>query len=214
MPRQMPDLARGFSSEINAAVELTRAAEEARVFLTGFVDKRSLLHVGRIELLYELAFLRLFNAWEQFLEETFVRYLCGYQASHGQDMLATGTYYHTLTNARSAVLGGRDYVLWHNPQKVINRSRHWFVSARHELVIASTVGRLEYFAAIRHRIAHAQRHAKQQFDVATTGLIGRRYRGGRPGRFLRDWVPDASPPERWLARIGAELRGLAYQITP
>lgn len=186
MPRQMPALASEFSKEVQAAVELARSAEEARTFLSSFSDKRSLLHLSRIELLYELAFLRLFNAWEQFQEEAFIRYLCGYQASHGQDRLVRGTYYPTLSSAKNAVLGNRDYVLWHNPKAVVDRSRKWFVSARHDLVIDSTVGRLEYFAAVRHRIAHAQEHAKKQFDVATTGLIGRRYRGARPGRFLRD----------------------------
>lgn len=168
----MPALARTFSDEMRAAVELAEAAEEARTFMSGFADKQSLLYVGRIELLYELAFLRLFNAWEQFLEEAFIRYLCGYKAAHGQDRLLTGaTYYPTLTAARNAVLGGRDFILWHDPQKVIQRSRRWFVGARHDLVIASTLGRLEYFAAIRHRIAHAQEHARQQFDAATAGLI-------------------------------------------
>lgn len=214
MPRRMPPLAAEFSDSTEKAVDLSVAVEEARLHLVHDLGERGLLYTHRLELIYELAFLRLFLAWEEFLEESLVRYLCGYSHIHGQETLLSGKYYGTLNSARSAVRGGRGYVLWHNPNKVVTRARRWFDKSRHELVIASSIGRLQYFAAVRHRIAHSQSHARAQFDAATMALIARRYRGGRPGRFLRDWVPGANPPVRWLDRIGDELVGLAYQIVP
>ena len=79
------------------------------------------------------------------------------------------------------------------------------------MVIASNLSRLEQFAAIRHRIAHAQEHARIQFDLATMSLAAKRYKGARPGRFLRDWE---SPSRRWLDAIADELKYLSVQITP
>lgn len=214
MPRQMPALAAVFSDSTEKAVDLSAASEETRLRLVHDLDERGLLYVYRLELIYELAFVRLFLAWEEFLEESLVRYLCGYSHIHGQETPLAGQYYSTLDSARSAVRGGRDYVLWHNPDQVVKRAQRWLDNSRHELIIGSSIGRLEYFAAIRHRIAHSQSHARAQFDAATMALIARRYKGGRPGRFLRDWVPGAHPPIRWLDRIGNELMGLAHQIVP
>lgn len=73
-------------------------------------------------------------------------------------------------------------------------------------------GRIETYASIRHRIAHA--HGGTEFDLATMSLAGKRYRGSRPGRFLRDWVRYTQIPMRWIDVILMDFRGLAFQITP
>src|SRR5712672_2619521 len=39
------------------------------------------LDLNKLELLYELAYLRFFIQWEVFLEQSFLRYLCGYSSS-------------------------------------------------------------------------------------------------------------------------------------
>ena len=211
MPRPMPDLAGAFERAAREASQLAAAAEAVRVALAS--SHRSLLSTYRIVLLYELAYLRLFIAWEEFLEESFIRYMCGYSAGHGTEVPTAG-YRSTLNDARSHLLSGRSYLLWHDPDRVIRRSQDHFQNGRHEIVLSSVTGRAKRFAAIRHRIAHAQAHAREQFDQATMLLSGRRYVAGRPGRFLRDWTPGAATPTRWLDTVGNELISLAYQITP
>jgi hypothetical protein len=103
------------------------------------------------------------------------------------------------------------YRLWHNPTQIIARCHGFIVNGYHETVVSSNLARLNHFAAIRHRIAHAQSHARAQFDHATMNLAAKRYKGGRPGKFLRDWE---SPSRRWLEGIADELKHLANQITP
>jgi hypothetical protein len=78
--------------------------------------------------------------------------------------------------------------------------------------LQSSAARLAMFAAIRHRVAHGQDDAKQKFNQATMFLCGRRYRGARPGSFLRDWDTSSQPNRRWLEVISLELANLARQI--
>ena len=52
------------------------------------------LTVTGLELSYELAYLRIFGFWESFLEQCFVRLLCGYErGSNGPETMLTGQPY-------------------------------------------------------------------------------------------------------------------------
>jgi hypothetical protein len=214
MPRAMPPLARRFASAVDDALDLARDIETARIHLMRNPRSRGFLRVFRVELLYELAFLMIFVAWEDFLEQSFLRYLCGFASAGGQAVLKSGKFRRSIADAERAILGRRQYALWHSPITVISRCRGFFSNGIHSHVIASIQSRLECFSSVRHRIAHAQADAKRQFDAATMHLAGRRYAGARPGRFLRDWAPNAVQQSRWLETIADELKGLAHQIVP
>lgn len=212
MPRPMPRFDQDLIKEGRTALGLARAGEIVRAhFGSGSVAWRE-WPVARLEALYELAFLRIFIAWEEFLEASFYRYMCGYaSARHGQAM-PIGVFHPTLLSAEAAVLGGQPYKSWYKPSTVVARSQVHMSNGRHEIVINSSLGRLGDFAAIRHRIAHHQSDARAKFDSATLALAGRTYPASRPGRFLRDWHPRSSPPTRWLETIIGDLVGLATQI--
>ena len=213
MPRQMPGLQAEFHRQVAEAMKLAEIGEVAREEARAGSQTRRHLHYARIELLYELAFLRAFLAWEAFLEQAFHRYLCGYASKHGAAKPQAGqSFSPTLAHAEAAVLGGKDYVAWHNALKVANRSQGMFASCVIETVLRSNVARLEDCAAVRHRIAHSQTDARRKFDAATMAIAGRRYKGARAGRFLRDHDVGTTPPVRWLERLGQELQGLAAQI--
>lgn len=207
----MPDLAGAFAKAADNAVVLAVAGERARILLSSFRPHVEPLFIDRLELLYEMAYLRVFIGWEVFLEESFLRYLCGYASTAGAVAMVSGAYFPTLAAAEQAVLAGQQYKLWHDPVRVVQRARGFLINGLHEQIISSNLSRLDQFARIRHRIAHAQQHARVQFDAVTMNLAARRYKGGRPGKFLRDWV---TPTERWLDVIAAELKSLAVQITP
>lgn len=213
MPRQMPGLQAEFHRQVAEAMRLAEIGEVARAEAIAGSQTRRHLHHSRVELLYELAFLRMFLAWEAFLEQVFLRYLCGYSSRHGRAVPQAGVSLSpTLAHAEAAVLSGRDYVLWHNPLRVADRSQRMFGSCPIETVLRSSTARLEALAAVRHRIAHAQTDARRKFDAATMTIAGRRYRGARPGAFLRDRDASMTPEKRWLEQLGQELQGLAAQI--
>jgi hypothetical protein len=205
MPRQMPAFAARLRQQVLASVELAQSGDA--------VISHERWTLTRVELLYELAYLRMFLEWEQFLEKTFLRYLCGYQSSQGSCTPVPGSrHFETLADAEAALFGTRDYVLWHRPDVIIARAQRFWVGSFYEQVIASFQARLEILANVRHRIVHAQEDAATKFEAATMAICGRRYRGARPGRFLRDWNRSVSPNQRWLENLGTELFQIARQI--
>lgn len=213
MPRSMPDLAYKFEQLSARSLSLAEAGEMIYVSSPrNSVAKRE-LKLSRLEAIYELAYLRIFIEWETFLEESFIRYLCGYHCSSGAPPLL-GAPAGTLADARIIMLGSRDFVSWANMNSVERRCRRFFNYGLHESVLLSNRARLEWFASIRHRIAHASEHARRLFDIATMSLVGRRYRGASPGRFLRDLDSTRTRPQRHLHVIGEELKNLAQQIVP
>lgn len=209
----MPDLRAELQRRTFEGLALAQFGEIARLEAARGSRTRAALHPVRLEALYEMAFLRVFVSWEAFLEQAFFRYLCGYASVHGTATPIPGSnFLPTLAQAELAVLNGNTYVLWHSPAKVVTRCRRFFNASTIETIVSSNTSRLEAFAAIRHRIAHAQTDARNKFDAATMSLVGRRYPGARAGAFLRDRDPTASPPERWLDRLAQELISLAHQV--
>lgn len=209
----MPPYSAALQRSVNEAIALARAGDLVVTSVKVGAPLRRAWHFSRVELLYELAYLRIFIEWESCLEQTFLRYLCGYASVLGTCTTVTDTkFYHDLATAQAAVLGGRQYALWHNPGVVILRAKQFFQSSFHETVVASNLTDLGHLAAIRHRIAHGQDDAKQNFDAATMNFAGRRYFGARAGRFLRDWDRTVTPQRRWIETLGSELVQLAQQI--
>jgi len=213
MPRAMPPLAAQFAQQVDKALVIAEIGERIRISSPrGSIAWRE-LHPARLEVLYEMAYLRIFILWESFLEESFLRYLCGYSTTVGLANLINPPQ-KTLAAARATLLGGRPYVSWSQPTSIEGLCRRFINNGLHELVIKSNRARLEWFTWVRNRVAHGSAHSKSQFDIATMGLLGRRYPGASPGRFLRDWVFGVSPVERWIQSIATELKNLAAQIVP
>ena len=214
MPRKMPDLVSDLSAETQKALSLARAGEIIRTRIVGDPTLRNELSAIRLQLIYEMAFLRAFTAWEVFLEESFIRYLCGFQNSAGPLTPITGSFQRSISDARCTLLSGQRYLLWHAPAKIQMRSQRYFEAGPHETVIASNQSRMEWFASVRHYIAHKHDDARVNFDSACMNLCGRRFRGSRPGAFLRDRTIVGGLPLRWLEVISNELVNLAKQIIP
>ena len=213
MPRSVCGYSSVLEERVTAALNLAEAGEVIRSSApVGSVARRE-LYPSRLEALYEMTLLRMFSSWEAFLEGSFLRYLCGYANSSGPLTLLQPRCL-TMPDAEAAVLGNQDYVSWAKPTSIIRRSQRFFNLGLHETVVGSNQARLEWFASIRHRVAHDSDFSRQRFDAATMGLVGRRYPGASPGRFLRDWNRSVVPAERWIQTVGAELRSLAGQVVP
>lgn len=207
MPRQISALATRFDRDVDKALDLPRKGELIRTGSPkGSVALRELTPY-RLEALYEFAYLRVILAWEQLMEEAFLRYLCGCAGPGGVPNLISAPFAR-IEDAHRAIFAGRDYLLWY-PDKAVKRSQAYFTNGPIELVLSSSFSRLEWIFAIRHRIAHVSDHARVEFDKATMGLAGRRFPGSRPGAFLRS---HNSPTERWLDSLGRELSALAHQL--
>src|SRR6202521_4650386 len=95
-----------FEADVNRAIGLTAA-----VALPHF----------QAALIYELAFLRCFLAWEVFLEETFYQYVLGRSAPDGTAFTRYLTP-RSMSHAKQVVRGGRGFVTWTDPGRIVDRA--------------------------------------------------------------------------------------------
>ena len=206
----MPRFDLELSAVTQTATAIAKAGELAHTSIDTMIRRE--WTIPRLEALYELAYLRVFAAWENCLEGIFYRSLCGYASTAGQETLVAGSYYPSLSAAEAAVLAGNTYALWHNPTRVVRRCQQFIRTGQQERTINSNLTRLDHLSNARHRVVHDQKDAKRKFDAATTSFVGRTYLASRPGKFLRDWDLSTSPPQRWLDTVTSELTGLARQM--
>jgi hypothetical protein len=174
---------------------------------------RKQLKVPQLEALYEAVYLRVFSAWEAFVEDVLVRFMSGYKTSTYGPVLTPGCpHSRTVRGARAVLYGARPYILWHNPVSSANRIAGFVTGSPLEATLRSQQARLEIFAAIRHRIAHNSDDTRTTFNAAAMSLAGSGY-DGRPGRLLR--APDLADPlnqSKWILRISTELMDAAHLI--
>jgi hypothetical protein len=223
MPKKMPRFDRAMDGHAKMALGVVHAGEMARA--NGPWSVRREWTKTRLEALYEIAYLRIFCAWESFQENVFLRSLCGYASKAGQETLNGMAHFRKVEDADLALrkwASGkkktRDYLLWHGPDAVIVRCQAFIKSgtpgcpATQEYITASYKQRLIEFAAVRHRIAHDQRDSMNKFNIASAAISGRTYPKARPGKLLRDWDKSGPAPRRWLLSMADELISLASQM--
>lgn len=194
--------------------ELSARIAEARELVDAVEGSSSFLYTRRL-FIYEAAYLLAFSAWENLLEQSFFRFLCGCAAGAGVPArFGSWSRPKTIQTANTLILGGRAHLLWHNPGQVISRSKRYFSLGPHEIVLLSALSDIENFAAIRHYVAHRNADTGIKFQAAATSLTGAPVHGGRAGRLLRATTVDAVTGLKvtWFERITADLERYATQI--
>jgi hypothetical protein len=202
-----------FSQSVDESLKIIASTEVLWLTAPPASEIRKQLKVPQLEALYEAVYLRVWTAWEAFVEDVLVRFMSGYE---------TVTYRPTLTpacprsvtikGARVVLYGTRRYILWHDPVRSADRISTYVTGSPLEAIIRAQQARLEIFAAIRHRIAHGSDDARANFNAAALKLASSQY-GGRPGRLLR--AADLSDPlnqPKWILRISTELVDAARLI--
>jgi hypothetical protein len=215
MPRRIPRFDLALLNDATGALSIVGAGELSH--LSSLPTVRKAWSTSRLEALYELAYLRVFAAWETYLEAVFYRSLCGYASAAGQEQLIRGHYFPSLAAAEADLLAGKVYALWHQPQRVIDRCQKYIRSGAgcpciQETTITANLTSLVHLASTRHRIVHNQTDVRNKFDAATLHFAGRTYHGSRPGKFLRDYNTSKTPPQRWLEVTVTELSSLMAQM--
>lgn len=138
----------------------------------------------QVELVAELAFLRVFIAWENFLEQSFLRYLVGARSRSGQ---APTKYVNpkNLDHARQVVCSGREYFQWNSASKVVQIAETYFRDGEpFKPILEGISAELKDMATIRNRIAHRSTSARDRFNSLVRKNFGHGKPGMTPGRFL------------------------------
>lgn len=202
-----------FEKKCQSTLDWLAATEALWISAPPTTDVRRRLRAPQMEALYEAAFLRIFTAWEVTLEDLTIRMMARASTPSWRAKASSGAQLHaTLGDARQALYGGRDFLLWHNPQRVANRVAGLLDSSPIEREIRKEIIWLGHLGNIRHRIAHSSADAIRKFENAALSLTGTTYRGS-PGRLLR--APDNSDPlnpSRWIVRFDAHMREIVEAI--
>ena len=192
MPPIAPAVLSTFELQVVGCLDIVGPTEALWLTSPPTTHVRRLLKVPQLEALYESAFLRIFTAWESYLEDLLVHMMAGYSTPSYSPRPATGgSLYETLAAARVALFAGRPYLLWHDAATVARRSGEKLVGCPIQRDLIGALGWLANVSAVRHRIAHSSPDAAAGFRAASMSLTGADHRG-KPGRLLR--AADLSDP--------------------
>lgn len=161
----------------------------------------------------ELGFLQLFLAWEDFLEHSFVRYMCGARTISGY---APVRYVQppTMRDAQSMILQlGRPYADWTNVEDVIALAKLYFKNGEpYESALRPLRADLGHMTVIRNSVAHRSEKSRLKLEDVTRGLIGYVPRALTAGVLLKRTVPGES--QTFLEKYCGVVRVAAQRILP
>jgi hypothetical protein len=171
--------------------------------------------VRRVESIAELAMLRMQLGWETFLEDVFLRYMCGGRSASGFAPTLLQPQEPTLGQASSTLLGSQPFLSW-SIANTLNRAAVYFdASAPFAIPIAAVRTTIVEMNAIRNRIAHSSEFARDEFRAVVLNHLGYVPRGMSPGRFLLTTIPGSGTPgTRFIQDFGLKLLAASALIVP
>ena len=172
-----------------------------------------LISAKRRDSLTELAFFRVFSAWEAFLEETFILYMLGQHAPRGRRVRRYG-FPPNEDAAYEWVADGRDYAKW-TPDHVKPRAKRLFRDGRpFEAALTSHHNLLFQLKIVRNAIAHDSANARQKFEDLVRNELRALPPNTTPGSFLLTIKPRTAPPVSFLEFYFDEIAEVADKIVP
>lgn len=154
---------------------------------------RPTLHIKHSLRVSELAFMGMVSAWEDFLEQTTMRYLAGGKAGSGYAPQLRLSACSDIGHAYKVYSGmpkfdpTRDYLDWRVPTTVVDRAKVFFAGGHpYDGPLLLYAPRLKDALRLRDRSAHSSRKANDQFKEVARQLRGRAlHQGYRVGDLLR-----------------------------
>ena len=143
------------------------------------------LHSKHVRKVIELAFMGVVAAWEEFLEQTLVRYMCGAKAAESAPRLRLSRcksiqHAYQLLTADPDYDPVKKYISWSSPEHVQKKAGLFLErGGTYSLPLSKYKDALLYASRIRNRVAHSSSKASKQFiDTAKTLLNANRLRQG------------------------------------
>lgn len=140
---------------------------------------------SRVCQINEMAFLGMFLSWEDFIEATFIRYMCGASTNTRYKPKVFVSPINLEHALKFFVVKPRDYVEWSSGQLVIERAEMVFRDGEpYTSAIRPSLTDLNDMRQIRNAIAHRSGTAWKKFESTVRRILGSRPRGLAPGMFL------------------------------
>lgn len=168
--------------------EFTRELSNATQLVDTIEQSPGALHQPQVDLIFELAFLKIFIAWEQFLENTFIRYMCGASSLSGEKPRRIVSV-RFLDDALRVIYGNRLYADWTSVDVIINRANSFFDNGEpYATPLQSAAVELTSMKRIRNHIVHHSKKSREDFGKVFANIYGFRPQGMSAGRFLRQRI--------------------------
>lgn len=171
-----------FDIKVNEILQLSNDSKS--MFLKDKFTKK-LISYKKKELIVGLSLLQLHSAWESFIEDTFIRYLCGAVSPSGFKPTLVSLKEKNIPSALSTLLSGQNYINW-SPKNTTSRSKKYFSAGTpytNALAVTSSV--CEDINIIRNRFAHRSIYSLSEFHKVVRREVGFIPIGMTVGRFLQ-----------------------------
>ena len=209
MPRKLTTVLTDFTKCIRESRNLASDAYSWSITVPPAISP--LINPRRRDSLTELAFFRVFSAWEAFLEETFILYLLGQQSPRGKKAYRYG-FPPSEEAAREWVADGRSYANW-TVDQVKSRSKRLFRDGHpFDPALSSHLNLLEQVKTLRNAIAHDTAKARQKFETLVRNELTVLPPNSTVGSFLLTMKPRTSPPLSFLEFYLDEISKAADKI--
>lgn len=163
----------------------------------------------------ETAFLLLFLAWENFLEESFVLYLSGEKPPRGRPPHRYTFPPNHRTACEWVIPEGRPYARWTNATEISTRAERFFRAGQpFAPVLRGNLNTLEEIRTIRNAIAHRSTSSQEKFEKLVRTKLGTLPPRLSVGRFLVTTEPRSTPPASFLEFYIGKIEFAAQQIVP
>lgn len=175
--------------------------------------RQPLISRKRRDSMTELAFLRIFLAWENFLEQSFVLLLSGQKPPKGHAP-KRHSFPPSVKVAMDWVIPEEQrYAKWTTASVVSNRAERFFREGRpFTPILRSNQSTLEECKILRNAIAHASANTQIKFETLVRRKIGVLPSNLSVGSFLGTLVPGTRPPLSFLENYMSKIEFAADQI--
>jgi hypothetical protein len=180
---------RAFRENANVSLSIAKDIAQYKEFRKG--KYRPILET-RINSINELSFLKLFVSWEHFLEEVFIRFMCGAKNSAG---LPQEKYVNpkSLKHALEMIKQKQRYADWTIGSDVIDRATLYFKEGEpFSTVLGGSLAYLTEMKTIRNRIVHESKEAEEAFRNLIRQKTGHVAQGIVAGKLLASRIPITS----------------------
>ena len=162
--------------------------------------------------LVESAFLRVFIAWEAFLESTFIHYMLGVPSVRGTVVPRCVTP-RDAEHAHSIVVGGMRHADWSTPDFVRKVARLFFdFGEPYETVLSQIHSDLLDIKTVRNAAAHLSSSTSTQLDALASRKLKSPSLGMTVARFVMHADPSSPNGESMMQTYTASLSSAAHLI--
>jgi len=177
--------------------------------------RRSYITAKRRNYITEMAFLSAFQAWEIFVEESFILYLWGQKPPRGR---APGRYAFPPNRKMAmewVIPEGRDYAQWTIAHHVTERAERFFKGgAPFSPVLKGNQSVLDDVRIIRNAIAHRSIGVRLKFEKMVRDKLSFLPPNLTVAAFLSMTAPKNTPPVSFLEYYVGKIDFAARQIVP